>query len=45
MNEKGLVANLLYLTESDYYRPNDTRPVMGISIWTQYVLEQFCHRG
>ena len=25
MNEKGLVANLLYLTESDYYRPNDTR--------------------
>lgn len=26
MNEKGLVANLLYLTESDYYRPNDTRP-------------------
>ena len=39
MNEKGLVANLLYLTESDYYRPNDTRPVMGISIWTQYVLD------
>ena len=34
MNEKGLVANLLYLTESDYYRPNDTRPAMGISIWT-----------
>ena len=41
MNEKGLVANLLYLAESDYYRPNDTRPVMGISIWTQYVLENF----
>ena len=41
MNEKGLVANLLYLTESDYYRPNDTRPVMGISIWTQYVLDNF----
>ena len=41
MNEKGLVANLLYLTESDYYRPNDTRPAMGISIWTQYVLDNF----
>lgn len=41
MNEKGLVANLLYLAESDYYRPNDTRPVMGISIWTQYVLDNF----
>ena len=41
MNEKGLVANLLYLAESDYYRPNDTRPVMGLSIWTQYVLDNF----
>lgn len=41
MNEKGLVANLLYLTESDYYRPNDTRPATGISIWTQYVLDNF----
>lgn len=41
MNEKGLVANILYLTESSYDRPNDTRPVMGISIWTQYVLDNF----
>lgn len=41
MNEKGLVANLLYLTESQYTRPNDTRPVLGISIWTQYVLDNF----
>lgn len=41
MNEKGLVANLLFLTESSYIRPNDTRPVMGISIWTQYVLDNF----
>lgn len=41
MNEKGLVANILYLTESSYERPNDTRPVMGISIWTQYVLDNF----
>lgn len=41
MNEKGLVANLLYLAESEYVRPNDDRPVLGISIWTQYVLDNF----
>lgn len=41
MNEKGLVANLLFLAESDYHRPDDTRPVMGLSVWTQYVLDNF----
>lgn len=41
MNEKGLVANLLFLAESDYHRQDDKRPVMGLSIWTQYVLDNF----
>ncbi|WP_418990875.1 linear amide C-N hydrolase [Alistipes sp.] len=41
MNERGLVANLLFLTETVYDRPGDTRPVMGLSIWTQYVLDNF----
>lgn len=41
MNEKGLVANLLFLAESDYHRPDDKRPVMGPCIWTQYVLDKF----
>ena len=41
MNEKGLVASLLFLPESVYDRPGDTRPTMGISIWTQYVLDNF----
>lgn len=41
MNEKGLMANLLFLSESDYRRPDDRRPVMGLSIWTQYVLDNF----
>lgn len=41
MNEAGLVANLLFLPESVYERPNDTRPAMGLSIWTQYVLDNF----
>ena len=41
MNEAGLVANLLFLPESVYERSGDTRPVMGLSIWTQYVLDNF----
>lgn len=41
MNEKGLVANLLFLPESVYEYENDERPVMGLSIWTQYVLDNF----
>lgn len=40
MNEKGLVAQLLYLTESRYGEPNN-RPVMGMSIWCQWVLDNF----
>ena len=41
INEKGLVASLLFLPESVYSLPGDTRPIMGISIWTQYVLDNF----
>ena len=41
MNEKGLVANLLFLPESVYEVENDQRRVMGLSIWTQYVLDNF----
>ena len=41
INEKGLVANLLFLPESVYETENDVRPVMGLSIWTQYVLDNF----
>lgn len=41
MNERGLVANLLFLPESVYERAGDTRPVMGLSIWVQYVLDNF----
>ncbi len=40
MNEAGLVANLLYLAESDYGQP-DARPAMSISLWAQYVLDNF----
>lgn len=41
MNEKGLVANLLYLTESEYSPQSDTRPVLVISSWAQYMLDNF----
>jgi penicillin V acylase-like amidase (Ntn superfamily) len=41
MNEKGLVANILYLDESDYGQPDPARPHLAISLWGQYVLDNF----
>jgi choloylglycine hydrolase len=40
MNEAGLVANLLYLAESDYGQP-DGKPAISISVWAQYALDNF----
>jgi penicillin V acylase-like amidase (Ntn superfamily) len=41
MNEKGLVANMLYLAESEYPPLTDTRPAVVISAWAQYLLDNF----
>jgi len=41
MNEKGLVANLLYLAESEYPAATDKRPAVVLTAWTQYVLDTF----
>ena len=41
MNEAGLTARLLFLPESVSERSGATRPGMGLSIWTQYVLDNF----
>jgi penicillin V acylase-like amidase (Ntn superfamily) len=43
MNEKGLVANVLYLAESEYPRPpaESTSQPISISVWAQYVLDQY----
>jgi choloylglycine hydrolase len=41
MNEKGLVANTLYLAESDYGKPLAGRPNLSIGGWAQYVLDSF----
>lgn len=41
MNEKGLVANLLWLVESEYPQPNAGKPAMAISVWAQYLLDNY----
>src|ERR1017187_21009 len=41
MNEKGLVANLLYLAESEYGKPNGKHPLLSISLWAQYALDNY----
>ncbi len=40
MNEKGLVANMLYLAESEY-PPEDKRPTLVTGAVVQYLLDQF----
>ena len=37
MNERGLVANVLYLVESDYGKPDGRKPTLSITAWGQYV--------
>ncbi len=41
MNEAGLVANLLWLAESEYPERNSGKPGLSISAWTQYMLDNF----
>jgi choloylglycine hydrolase len=41
MNEKGLVANLLYLAESDYGKLDDSKPNLSIAAWAQYALDNY----
>lgn len=41
MNEKGLTANLLWLAESVYPVPDGRKPLLSVSVWAQYVLDNF----
>lgn len=41
MNEAGLVANVLYLTESNYGSPAPGKKALSLSAWGQYVLDNF----
>lgn len=41
MNEKGLAANILWLAESKYPTWDQKKPGLSISLWLQYVLDNF----
>ncbi|MCC5921367.1 MAG: linear amide C-N hydrolase [Cyclobacteriaceae bacterium] len=43
MNEKGLVANLLWLVESEYprFEKDGDQKGLAISLWAQYILDNF----
>ncbi|MES2599324.1 MAG: linear amide C-N hydrolase [Pseudomonadota bacterium] len=41
MNEKGLMANMLWLVESQYPKFDQTNPGLSIAAWAQYVLDNF----
>ncbi|MDL2302764.1 linear amide C-N hydrolase [Dysgonomonas sp. OttesenSCG-928-D17] len=41
MNEKGLVANLLWLAESAYPEWDGKKPGLSIAAWVQYMLDSF----
>jgi len=41
MNEKGLVANLLWLAESEYPAWDGKKPGLSIAAWVQYMLDNF----
>ncbi|HEY1429804.1 MAG TPA: linear amide C-N hydrolase [Candidatus Tumulicola sp.] len=41
MNERGLVANVLYLAEAQYTSPVAGKPNMSIAYWAQYALDNF----
>lgn len=41
MNEAGLVANVLWLTESEYPKFDSGGPGLSIAAWAQYVLDNF----
>ncbi len=41
MNEAGLVANVLWLVESEYPAETSDKPGLTIAAWAQYVLDNF----
>lgn len=43
MNEKGLVANLLWLAESEYPEFKGDKQGLSISAWVQYMLDNFAN--
>ncbi len=39
INEKGLAANLLWLTESNYGERDESLPGLSVAMWAQYILD------
>lgn len=45
MNEKGLSANLLWLSESEYPKFDGKKPGLSVAAWVQYILDNFATVG
>ena len=45
MNEAGLVANVLWLVESSYTKPDGKTPELSLAAWAQYMLDNFASVG
>ncbi|MEE3851372.1 linear amide C-N hydrolase [Gordonia sp. LSe1-13] len=41
INEAGLAGHVLWLAESDYGTPDDSRPALSQAVWLQYFLDNF----
>ncbi len=41
INEKGLAANLLWLTESNYGQRDESLPGLSVAMWAQYFLDNY----
>jgi penicillin V acylase-like amidase (Ntn superfamily) len=41
MNEAGLVANLLWLPDSVYPKPDGKSPTLSLALWAQFMLDNF----
>lgn len=41
INERGLTTNILWLVESDYGARDAARPGLPLSLWAQYMLDNF----
>ncbi len=41
VNEKGLVANMLWLDPSDYGKRDESLPGLSLALWGQYILDNF----
>ncbi|UYL09921.1 linear amide C-N hydrolase [Bdellovibrio sp. SKB1291214] len=41
INEKGLVTNILYLTESNFGTRDSKTPGISVALWAQYFLDNF----